>query len=305
MNPKTFAVATATGMLLVLPGVARAGSPAVAVTDIAPIGKTASGTGDSAAPAIHARVVTVDTGNSIDTTGVGSGFQAQGLYVSVLYENGSQVTGPKACLPAGKVPFGDRVIGAWVPDGSTNRVLAPVTEVGQAYTGGQLSSWNHGTVSVRMVNLVKPPTLYANLQACGRVMSATAPSAPDSNLWSQSLSDVFSLPSTSPRTVPSITAAQTAPIDPLAPGLIVGSAPSTVPVVGRTQTIVKKVVQTVTQTATVTVPKPTQTVTGPVHTVTAPPVTVTTPPVTVSTPVVTVTAPTITVTVPGLVRRGG
>jgi hypothetical protein len=34
----------------------------------------------------------------------------------------SKSTGPGACLPNGKVNFGDRIIGAWDPDGSTTRV---------------------------------------------------------------------------------------------------------------------------------------------------------------------------------------
>jgi hypothetical protein len=305
---------------LLLAGVpaAHAGTPAVATTHIVPIGKTNSGTGDSAAPSITATVVTADTGNSISSTGYGTGFQSQGLYVSVLYENGSKDTGPKACLPSGKVNFGDRIIGAWVPDGSTTRVLAPVTEVGQAYTGtggtntgGSLyGNWDTGTISVRMVNLIKPPVLYANLQACGRVHTTSTTSLTQSHLYANAESAVDGLPSLGALPLTSLKQALSTPINPIAPGPLQGKVPS-IPTVAATRTITKTVTKvvsgtsaatggasTVTVARTVTVPQ-VSTVTVPkISTITTPRVTVTTPPVT--TPPVTVTAPAVTVTVPGL-----
>jgi hypothetical protein len=302
-------------LLAAAPG-AHAATPAVATTHIVPIGKTNSGTGDSAAPPITATVVTADTGSSISSSGYGTGFQTQGLYVSVLYENGSKPTGPGACLPSGKVNFGDRIIGAWVPDGSTTRVLAPVTEIGQAYTGtagantgGSLvGNWDRGTVSVRMVNLIKPPTLYANLQACGRVHTTSTASVKASNLWANTQSAVDALPSLGSLPFTTVAKSTAAPVNPIAPGLLVDRTPTAIPTVSPVRTITKVVsgtssgtAPTVTITHTVTVPQ-VSTVTVPkVTTITVPKVsTITTPPVTVTTPPITVTAP--GVTVPGLDR---
>jgi hypothetical protein len=246
-------------------GPALAGTPGVATTNIKPVGVTKSGTGYTQAPKIHATVVTTDTGNSINSTGYGTGFRTQGLYVSVLYENGSKSSGPNQCLPAGNVNFGDRIIGAWVPDGSTTRVLAPVTEIGQAYygtagasSGGQLDNWDNGTVSVRRVDLVKPPTLYANLQACGRVHRTGDALA--TNLFTNGLSASEGIPQLP--VVPTLASLLKAPV----------STP-TAPV----KTIVKTVVKTV------TAPAP--------------------PAVTITAPAVTVKTPAVTVTVPSLSRR--
>jgi hypothetical protein len=300
-------------VLLAAAPAAHAGTPAVATTHIVPIGKTNSGTGDSAAPPITASVVTADTGDSISSTGYGTGFQTQGLYVSVLYENGSRDTGPKACLPSGKVNFGDRIIGAWVPDGSTTRVLAPVTEVGQAYTGaagantgGSLyGNWDTGTISVRMVNLIKPPVLYANLQACGRVHTTSTTSLTQSNLYANAESAVDGLPSLGALPLTSLKQALSTPINPIAPGPLQGKVP-TIPTVSPTRTVTKTVTKVVSGTSTVVPAASTvtvaRTVTVPqVSTVTGPKIsTITTPRVTVTTPPVTVTAPGVTVTVPGL-----
>jgi hypothetical protein len=288
----------AAAILAVAPAAAHAGTPAVATTHIVPIGKTNSGTGDSAAPPITATVVTADTGNSISSTGYGTGFQTQGLYVSVLYENGSKDTGAGACLPAGKVNFGDRIIGAWVPDGSTTRVLAPVTEIGQAYTGtagrntgGSIyGNWDHGTVSVRMVNLIKPPVLYANLQACGRVHATSTASVTASNLWANGESAVDGLPSLGVLPFTSIGQALATPINPIAPGLLQGKIPTVIPTVSPTRTITRVV-------SAAGGSSPTTTVT---HTITVPQVLTTT----VTTPAVTITAPAVTVTVPGVTVPG-
>jgi hypothetical protein len=309
-------------LLAAAPG-AHAATPAVATTHIVPIGKTNSGTGDSAAPPITASVVTADTGSSVSSTGYGTGFQTQGLYVSVLYENGSKSTGPGACLPSGKVNFGDRIIGAWVPDGSTTRVLAPVTEVGQAYTGtagantgGSLAgNWDKGTVSVRMVNLIKPPTLYANLQACGRVHTTSTASVKESNLWANAESAVDGLPSIGSLPFTTVAKSIAAPVNPIAPGLRVNRTPTAIPTVSPVRTITKvlsgatgsggaptaTVTHTITvpQVSTVTVPKVTTITVPKVTTITIPEVTtITTPPVTITTPPITVTLP--GVTVPGL-----
>lgn len=326
------AVATLAVVLVAAPA-AHAYQPGVATTKVLSIGKTNSGTGNSAAPPINATVITADTGSSISSTGFGTGFQKQGLYVSVLYENGSQVTGPKACLPAGKVNFGDRIIGAWVPDGSTTRVLAPVTELGQAYTGsagagtgGQLvGNWDHGTISVRMVNLIKPPVLYANLQACGRVQSTSSVNSAEANIWSTSLSDLLTFPSTSPASLTGLATDAANPLlHPTVPPLTVGSLPTkvkapvapTLPTTGSapggSTTVVTRTVTTPALTVTaktvttpaVTVPK-TVTVPAVTATLTVPAVTktVATPPVTVTVPGVTVTVPAVTVTVPKLSLR--
>jgi hypothetical protein len=285
-------------VLLCFASVAHAGTPAVATTQVKAVGKTNSGTGNSVAPSINATVVTADTGNSISSTGYGTGFQTQGLYVSVLYENGSKVTGPNRCLPSGKVNFGDRIIGAWVPDGSTTRVLAPVTEVGQAYygtagknTGGSLyGNWDKGTVSVRMVNLIKPPTLYANLQACGRVQTTSTASPFSSNLFGNADSAVDGLPSLGSLPLTSVKQAVSTPINPIAPGLLQGKVP-TIPTPSPVRTVTKTVTKVVSSTGAPVV-GPTSTVT---NTVTVPKITT----VTVATPAITVTAPAITVTVPG------
>jgi hypothetical protein len=278
---------------------AQAYQPGAATTKIVSIGKTNSGTGNTAAPPINATVITVDTGSSINSTGFGTGFQTQGLYVSVLYENGSMATGPKACLPAGKVNFGDRIIGAWVPDGSTTRVLAPVTEVGQAYTGtkgagsgGQLvGNWDKGTISVRMVNLIKPPVLYANLQACGRVHTTSDVSSAESNIWSTSLSDLLTFPSTSPASLTGLAQqAANSLLNPTVPPLPVGVAPTTVAAPAAPSASGR----------TVTVPGPTKTVTTPA--VTLPGKTVTVPGVTLPGKTVTVPGVTKTVTVPGVTK---
>jgi hypothetical protein len=301
-------------MVLVAAPAAQAYEPGVATTKVISIGKTNSGTGNSAAPPINATVITADTGSSISSTGFGTGFQKQGLYVSVLYENGSKATGPTACLPAGKVNFGDRIIGAWVPDGSSTRVLAPVTELGQAYTGsagagsgGQLvGNWDQGTISVRMVNLIKPPVLYANLQACGRVQTTSDVDSAEANIWSTSLSDLLTFPSTSPASLTGLATDAANPLlNPIVPPLTVGSPPTTVAGVPTGTVTVPQITRTVT-TPAVTVPARTVTVPAVnVPTVTVPAVTrtVSTPPVTVTVPGVTVTAPGVTVTVPKLTLR--
>jgi hypothetical protein len=273
---------------------AQAYQPGIATTKIVSIGKTNSGTGNTAAPPINATVITADTGSTINSTGFGTGFLKQGLYVSVLYENGSKSTGPTACLPAGNVPFGDRIIGAWVPDGSTTRILAPVTELGQAYQGGHLvGSWNNGTISVRRVDLIKPPTLYANLQACGRVHTTSDVNSAESNIWSTSLSFLVTFPSSTPASLTGLAADAANPLlNPTVPPLPVGVAPTKIAAPTPQQTVtVPQVTKTVT-TPAVTVPG--QTVTVPGQTVTVPVVTKT-----ITTPAVTVTVPSIvTVTVP-------
>jgi hypothetical protein len=295
---------------LVAAPAAQADRPGVATTKVVSIGKTNSGTGNSAAPPINATVITADTGSSISSTGFGTGFQKQGLYVSVLYENGSKATGPTACLPAGKVNFGDRIIGAWVPDGSSTRVLAPVTELGQAYTGsagagsgGQLvGNWDQGTISVRMVNLIKPPVLYANLQACGRVQTTSSVNSAEANIWSTSLSDLLTFPSTSPASLTGLVNDAANPLlNPTVPPLTVGRPPTTVAAPAAPSL-------SNAPTGTGTVPPVTRTITtpalpGPVRTVTAPTVTLPGVTQTVTTPAVTVTLPAVTVTVPKLSLR--
>ncbi len=273
---------------LALPATAAAYTPGVAYTRVSSIGKTNSGTGNTAAPAINAEVATVDNGVSINSTGVGTGFQKQGLYVSVLYENGSKSTGPGACLPNGKVPFGDRIIGAWVPDGSTHRVLAPVTELGQAYAGGHLvGSWDKGTISVRRVDLIKPPILYANLQACGRVQTVSTPTPTLSNLWQNSLSTIDGLTASKLPSIPTLRSVLATPVNPIAPGLLTTQPPTSVAAPAPI-----RAAGVVTQTQTVTTPA--TTVKTPATTVTVPKV------VTVTAPAVTVTAPAVTVTIPGV-----
>lgn len=130
---------------------------------------------------VHALVKIVDDGTTLSVTGRGAGFDANGQFISLFYDNGSVSRGALACLPTStQISPAQMFVGYWVPIGSTSRVISasptsyqPVLKTaGSPYPYVSLNLV--GTMSIRYDSTpnVRNPLMNLGpgryyLQACG------------------------------------------------------------------------------------------------------------------------------------------
>lgn len=108
-----------------------------------------------------------DSGEQLRFSGRAWGLNREKNYTTLLYDVGSQPSGPVACLPNPVAPqplsFDEMQVGVWQPIGQRTRWL-PARRVGRAY----VSMTRVGTMSIRRVDQ-RGPTTTLSLVACGAV----------------------------------------------------------------------------------------------------------------------------------------
>ncbi len=123
---------------------------------------------------ITAEIEFVDTGSAVTVNGEAKGLDPTKPYVSLIYDNGSVATGPRACEPTippgrpGHLTEAQMFLGFWMPMGSSERTLHAVQR-GPAYA----AVGTFRTVSVRQVISFGPPP-NAPVRACGVVVAENA-----------------------------------------------------------------------------------------------------------------------------------
>ncbi len=117
---------------------------------------------------VKATLVFVDDGSSLRVTGTATNLDPQKRYLSLIYDPGSQPSGPNACIPSvlppvGGLSFDQMQLGDWQPIGRTKRHLN-ARRVGSAYV--PLAAI--GTASIRRHDQTGPAASLP-LIVCGAV----------------------------------------------------------------------------------------------------------------------------------------
>ncbi len=117
---------------------------------------------------ITASLTFLDNGSRLRVTGTATGMDPNKHYHSLIYDTGSQPSGPIACIPSvlppvGGLSFDQMQLGSWQPIGSSTRTIN-ATRRAVAF----VSLFQIGTASIRRHDQTGPAASLA-LVSCGAV----------------------------------------------------------------------------------------------------------------------------------------